>query len=335
MSYNDTRKLGGCMNQRYLDKIETISNYYETLKREFKWETDLGKHLVALNYVVHDRPLNTENIKSFSKVIKGKTGMFSPFRGTMQFAISGLLTSEYDQPEIQLVKMLEQEDTLKNVGFKQATYLPTALYALARCESDMSSNQLVERAKVIYDEMKRNHPFLTSGDDYALAILLANTSRNPEILERYYNALNSEGFSKTNGLQMLSHILSFNDKDVLTTVKRCVEIRDILKKNKLNVSSEYYPAIGLMALLEDEDGEILHDLVEASNYLKGQKGYKWLGKGMNVMIVAALIASEYVKDIEEGVMTTTLQVSVQSIIAAQQAAMIAAVGTTAAVAASS
>jgi len=183
--------------------------------------------------------------------------------------------------------------------------------------------------------MKKNHPFLTSGDDYALAILLANTNRNPEILEKYYKALNSEGFSKTNGLQMLSHILSFNDRDVLGTVKRCVEIRDVLKKNKLNISSEYYPAIGLMTLLDDENGELLHDLVEASNYLKGQKGYKWLGKGMNVMIVAALIASEYVKDIEEGVMTTTLQVSVQSIIAAQQAAMIAAVGTTAAVAASS
>ncbi|MCH4886576.1 DUF4003 domain-containing protein [Acidaminobacter sp. JC074] len=322
------------MEKRYDLKIEDITKNYEQLKKDFKWELDLSKHLVALNYVIQDKEVDSEYIKAFNKEIKERTGMFSPFRGNMQFAIAGLLTAEYDDPSSQLETMLRYQDTLKSVGFKQSTYLPTALYALLKCD-EMSPNMLAERAKGVYDDMKKNHPFLTSGDDYALAILLANSGRDPQVLERYYSAMSSEGFSKANGLQMLSHILSFSERDVQSTVKRCVQIKRTLKENKLNITSDYYPAIGLMTLLDDENDELLNALVETSNTLRSQKGYKWLGKGMNVMIASALIASEYVKEKETSLMTTSLQVSIQSIIAAQQAAMIAAVSASTAVAASS
>ena len=62
-----------------------------------------------------------------------------------------------------------------------------------------------------------------------------------------------------------------------------------------------------------------------------------MGKGMNVLIGSALIAGESVNQIQGGMLPTTLQISIQSIIAAQQAAMIAAVGasTTAAVSSAS
>ena len=98
--------------------------------------------------------------------------------------------------------MLNNEKILKGIGFKYSTYLPTALYALSSVYEGDDVAGYAEKAMGIYKEMKQSHPFLTSGDDYALAILLAGTDHSPDVLEDYYQALNGRGFAKSNGLQL-------------------------------------------------------------------------------------------------------------------------------------
>ena len=174
--------------------------------------------------------------------------------------------------------------------------------------------------------MKQNHPFLTSGDDYALAILLAGTDHSTDLLEDYYQALNGRGFTKSNGLQMLSHIMAFSEKNVRDSVDQCERVYNHLKANKLKIYSEYYPAIGLISLLDVDQDKLIDDLVEVAIYLRGQKKYKWLGKGMNLLMASAIITSEYIKEKSgDMVVDTTVSISIQAIIAAQQAAMVAAI----------
>ena len=86
-------------------------------------------------------------------------------------------------------------------------------------------------------------------------------------------------------------------------------------------------------MLDDDRGEIINDLIEVATYLSKQKKYKWLGKGMNILMASAIITSEYIKENDANVVATTLTVSIQAIIAAQQAAMIAAANASTATAA--
>lgn len=320
------------MDRKYESQVEDMLENYMSIKKAFAWEMDISKHLVAMNFTIQGKNANADEIKDLMKYMKQQTGMFSPFRGSMAFPIAGLLASDSNEPQNLLDEMLSYQEPMKSVGFKSSMYLPVALYAMTFRDESYNVTSLGNRAMDVYKEMKKNHPIVTSGDDYALAILIAQSGKNTDIMERYYQGLASEGFTKGNGLQALSHILSFSELDVNSTIRKCTKIYQTMKDNKLKVYGDYYAAIGLIALLEDTDGHLLNEFVELANFLRSQKKYKWLGKGVNVLFASALIASEYIKDIENGVMNTTLQVSIQTLIAAQQAAMIAAISCSAAAA---
>lgn len=314
------------MKLTYEKKVNQMIEYYQAMRKPFRWENDLVRHLLALTYAMKGKDLNPEPIKEMKDYIKQTTGLFSPFRGHMMFALSGLLCANSNTPQRQFDQMLKHQQVLKDVGFKHSTYLPTALYALSSVYEGPNVASYAEKAMAIYQEMKQNHPFLTSGDDYALAILLASTDHRPDLLEDYYQALNRRGFSKSNGLQMLSHVMAFSDKGVTDAADQCERINNHLKANKLKVYSDYYPSIGLISLLSNTQDHLMGDLVEVTTYLRGQKGYKWLGKGMNLLIASAIISSEYIKEnSQDTVVDTTISISIQAIIAAQQAAMIAAI----------
>ena len=320
------------MKNRYEEKVQNMIQYYQNLKKAFIWEQDMVKHVVALTYAMKDKVLDLSQIKDMKDYIKTKTEMFSPFRGHMMFALSGLLCAASDTPKAKFDFMVTHEKTLKTVGFKNASYLPIALYALTNINENHEVTGYVEKAMLIYKEMKHNHPFLTSGDDYALAILLAGTDHSPQRLEDYYQALNERGFSKSNGLQALSHIMAFSDKQIKDAVDYCERIYVQLKEHKLKLYPDYYSAIGLVSLLDMEQNELMTDLIEVASYLKNHKKYMFLGKGMNILIASGIIASEYIKEKSyDMVISSTLSVSIQAIIAAQQVAIITAASTAAAV----
>ncbi len=319
------------MKTIYESKINTLISHHQTLKKAFKWEHDLNLHLVALNYVLNNRSVTPDRLKEAQQFIKENTGLFSSFRGTNLFAICGLVVSENDMALSRLKTMMANVEVAKKSGFKNNNYLPAALYALDKVYDGTDTETFLKKAHDLYKEMKRNHPFLTGGDDYALAIILANSNGNPEEIEKNYKALAEAGFSKSNGLQMMSHILTLSDMETENLTKICVDIYHKLKENKLKINSTYYPAIALMSLLPEDNTE---DLIEVAQCLKSQKGYKWLGKGMNVLIASALIAGESINQIQNSMLSTTLQISIQSIIAAQIVALIAAVSASTTVAAS-
>lgn len=312
------------MKKIYEEKVSKLTSNYLEIRKQFIWENDLAKHLIALTYAMNEKDVDVDEIKYMQEYIKSNTGIFSSFRGTIGFALAGLLCASSKNAKQQFDFMIDNEKLLKQSGFKSSIYLPTALYALSSTHDGYDSRNQISKAVEIYKEMRNNHPFLTSGDDYALAILLANTDHDMNDIEKLYEELNNNGFYKSNGLQMLSHILAFSEKSRDETIKICVEAYEQLKKNRLKVSAAYYPAIGIMTLIPDEQGEFKNDVIDITNYLREQKKYKWLDKGMNVMIGASLIASEYIKEqTDKNVISTSLNVSIQAIIAAQQAAMIA------------
>ncbi len=321
------------MKEVYQSKLDKIIQDYEVLRKTFKWDNDLAKHLISLTFTMKDKLLNTNQIEEMKAYIKRETGVFSSFRGNMMFILAGLLSASSDIPQRDFDRILNNEKKMKEVGFKSGTYLPSALYTLISVCDDAQVEAHLKKAKDIYQDMKENHPFLTSGDDYALAILLASTNHNPQILEAYYTELSTQGFRKSNGLQMLSHILVFSQNETSETTKKCGRILKELKNNKLNVSSDYYAAIGVVTLLDIDENMLIADLIEIASYLKKIKHYKWLGKGMHILIASAIISCQYVNEQSEDILIdTTLNVSIQAIIAAQQAAMIAAIAASSAAA---
>lgn len=321
------------MNAEYTKIADEMLSNYDVLKSPFKWEMDISRWLVALAYAMDAKALDTDEIKDLIKYAKKNTGMFSTFRGASLFPICSLLNINSIAPTDDFDTMTDNYKLMKSVGFKQTTHFQVALYTLNVSYTGNDPEGHLEQAMEVYKEMRSNHPFLTGGDDYALAILLAKERGKLDKIEEYYSALKSSGFSVSNGLQMMSHILTFSNEPSKVVVSRCREISDQLKANKLKVYSEYYSAIAIMALIGSD--AYTNNLIELAKYIKGQKQAKWLSKGIVVMLASAIVSKGAAEDSNQDKVMAALNVSVQAIIAAQQAAMIAAVSVAAASSAAS
>lgn len=321
------------MNSNYKNTCDKLIDNFALLKSSYRWENDLSKWLVALSYAVKNEEVDTKNIDLIKDYIKKETAMFSPFRGTSLFTLSGLLSLDALDARSKFDTMNKNYEAVKKAGFKQTSYIPIALYTLSQIFDSRDYTSYAEEAMDIYKEMKANHPFLTGGDDYALAILLIKERSKLDKIEVLYKALREAKFDSSNGLQMMSHILTFSDEPVKLLVERCSHIRDVLKKNKLRVYADYYAAIALLALAGIDSA--VDDLVELALYLKSNKHAKWIGKGMVVMLASAIITSSLIDNSDDELIITSLKVSIQSIIMAQQAAMIAMIGASAAATSSS
>lgn len=178
------------INNNYLNMVEDMVAQYKVLKSHFKWEQDMSKHLIALQHVMYKKHVTPERILQLKDQVKNETKAFSPYRNQSMFTICGLLSSQAYNASQQLSEIISYEEILKSHGFKQSTYLPFTAYVLSQIDDERSKDTLLSYASDIYQSMKKNHPLLTSGDDYTLAILLAASDQDVELVEKYYQALN-------------------------------------------------------------------------------------------------------------------------------------------------
>ncbi|MCB2288272.1 DUF4003 domain-containing protein [Clostridium sp. CS001] len=312
------------------EKLDKLINLFQEVSSQYKWEQSLTNHFTALTYTLNNKDFDKEKIENVRKHMKKTTGMFSYYRGTSMIILSSLLSCKYDNPQQEFNKMLQYDEKLKTAGFKNSMYLPMANYALlSTCTEEWADNRIT-KAIEIYKEMKKNHPWLTSGDDYPLSILLAESDMPVnniiDNMEECYTLLNEIGFSKSNGLQFLSHILGFRKEDSKVKVLRCKEIFDKLKENKMKVYSGGYAIVGFLSLLGEEGNAAVEQVIEIVKVLKSTKKYKWLTKETHLFTAAALVSDLYINNMknQKELMQTVIGISIEALIAAQTVAVIAA-----------
>ncbi|MBU3191633.1 DUF4003 domain-containing protein [Clostridium bowmanii] len=309
------------MQQLVEEKLDRLIDIFQQVSTQYKWEGSLTNHFAALTYTLNNIAFDKEKIEDVRKHIKDTTGAFSNYRGTSKIILSSLLASQYDNPKCEFDKMLNYDKKMKEAGFKNNMYLPIANYALLATCGEEGAAARIEKAKEIYTEMKNNHPWLTGGDDYPLAILLANSNDSVnsivENMEECYNLLNENGFGKNNGLQLLSHILGFRKEDNKSKVLRCKEIFDKLKENKMKVYSTGYAIIGFLSILGDNGYEAVDQVIEVVKILKSTKKYKWLSKENHLYTAAALVSDVYIENIKDqkDLIQTTIGISIEALIA--------------------
>lgn len=327
------------MKESLKRKADVMCDVYSQLYKKYKWKAnDVALRFAACVYSQSDKKFQIEQYDRLIKHIKKNTGLFSYFRATLLYSTAAQLICQFDQPEQAFLDLLGCDQILKENGFKATSYRGIAAYALLLTCSEEVTEPRVRKALAIYKRMKDKHYWLTTTDDYGIAVLLAAEKEDQDNLiariEANYQRLNQEGFGKSNGLQFLSHLLTFSPEPATELARRAKEVADFLKANKLKVSSMYYGAIGLLVLLGQDCNKALTDLVEMVDYLKANKAFKWYYKEINVLMISALVGSEYVEELKQkNLGTTSIGIAIEALIAAQTAAMIASV--TAATAAAS
>ncbi|MCB2294175.1 DUF4003 domain-containing protein [Clostridium algoriphilum] len=312
------------------EKLDRLIDLFNQVSMQYKWQQPLTNHFVALTYTLNKSEFDKNKIENLRKHIKKTTGIFSHYRSASMMIISAVLSSKYDDPKVEFNKILNYDKRMREVGFKNSMYLPIANYALLATCDEEGVDTRINKAIELYKEMRKNHPWLTSGDDYPLSIFLSKSDSSVksiiENMEECYKLLNQNGFKKNNGLQFLSHILGFRKEDNAVKVLRCIRMFNKLKQNKIKVYSGGYAAIGFLSILGEEGYEAVDQVIEVVRILKSTKKYRWLTKETHLYTAAALVSDVYIENMKNNkeLIQTIIGISIEALIAAQIVATVAA-----------
>lgn len=327
------------MNQTLRNYCELFIENRTIIKSNFGWENSYLYPLCAGIYTGREMQADPVRMKECRDLLKQNTGVFSNFRGESKLALITQLAIS-PNPEEKLKHALEIYGLLK-AEFYTSSYLPITALAIADLAQPDQYESIAGRTRHIYELMKQDHPFLTASEDSAFSALLALSQMGDSQilyeLDCCYETLKPYFFS-ANAVQSLTHVLALGEGGHQEKCRRTVELFDGLKDrgHKYSTGNEL-PTLGVLALLDRDIEELIHDVIEADEYLEGQKGFGAFGIGSRQrrMYAAILTADSSLADSKKTVMNTAAINGTVSVIIAQEAAMCAAIAAAAAASAAS
>ncbi|WP_171038080.1 DUF4003 family protein [Aquibacillus sediminis] len=320
------------------NKIKDYVSLFHQLRRELKWKLmdDNVKMMIAASYVINKKGFDFQRFNQLSNHIKGEVGMFSTLKSHQRFTTAAMLDVRYQDPKNKFSEMMELYDLLVSHRFSRGAFTYIAALVLLS-NQEMDPQTAVKKAMEIYKAMKKEHGILTSSSDYPLVAMLANHEKGvEELIERmeyFYHQLHDKGLRKGNDLQFLSHILSLdtsNNSQVL--MDRCQQMIDAFRMQGEKIKPKFYPEVGMLSLVNPSD-DVIRDILQVKDQLDQEKKLKW-HKDMNFRMAVNFVISTHTEDSQ--LLETGMATTIETILQAQQAALIATMaGTTAAASSSS
>jgi len=312
-----------------------LEETYSQVENAVGWSIDKRIILsIASYYVTTGKAFNGQRFLTVSDTIKDKSSWTSPLRSQAHYMLVAFLENKGQDPSEAVDAVLAKHDLLKEAGFKRSShsYLTTLLM------SDYVEEQASEvtSAMALFNEMKKHHPFLTSADDYLYAMMLGKMEGNAvelaDTMNRYYRELRKQGFYMGNELQWMSQVLTYKGTEYdENIVSRTVSIRDQLKATGVKVRMSHYVMVAFLAVLNVTDMQLQH-VIETYNELSKMKLFKWY-KDMGLPVAIQLETKHMIDQTESS--SVQFLMTIEMVIQAQQAAMIATMAATSSVIASS
>lgn len=299
----------------------------DIIKETFFWESSYLYPVVACVFTDKRRMANRERLERCRDILKENTGLFSNFRSYIKLPMISMMAVS-SNPEDKLNRALNAYDLLRQ-HFFSSSYLPLASMTISDFAQPAQYETVAQRTRRIYNLMKQEHPFLTSGEDSVFAALLALSDKPDEVLvrdaEQCYDILKPQFFSG-NAVQSLSYVLALCEGSAETKCDRTMQLFDKLKDQGYKYGTGYELAtLGVLAMLPADLDAIADDTVHAAQFLAGQKGYGILGmtKRQRLMHAGMIVTSDYLG--QDASMHTAAVSGTISLIIAQQTAMCAAI----------
>lgn len=324
------------MNQSLKEKCQVFVANKEAIEKKFKWESSYVIPACGMLYTEKNVTVNSEKLEQCNDIVKKEMSIFSNFRGCVKMVLISKMALS-DNPKSYLDKVVRTYDLLKKHRISATEYTALAAMVIADNDAVTEPEGVVEKVKILYDQMKKNHPLLTSSEDAAFASLLAMSELTEDVvlkeMEVCYNALLPK-FSSSNAVQSLSHILALDTRDSEVKCNEVVTLYEMLKKKGKKYDSSAISVLGGLIMLDVEKDKLVSDILEVDAYLKEQKGFGFWGIGdkQRLLYATALVMNWYTSGKEE--MQITILTSSVALMIAEQMAMLAAISAANAAAAS-
>lgn len=278
------------MMKRYTHYLDA----FEAIKQATKWSlTDDFRRLMAINYAIHDMAFDSTRFETAQAALKQKTGMFSKFRGTNSLVWLSFLDAKYEVVAPAIDEALRLDQLLDRKHFRYSTLRPFIASQLLNVDEP---ERRLDEASALYQTFKQHHPWLTSEEDLLSALVLVQAFDDHdglnERIETYYEALKVH-VSRSNELQLVSHLLAFSELAPDDAVTRFLAWRERLQRQKITVRNEHLPPLALLTIVTeptDETVQAVADIVLAET-----EKQRWFNTH-SLTVALQLVAAEHITE---------------------------------------
>lgn len=261
---------------------------------EFESVMKLG----AMMFVNAGREVDVERLKECKRILKGKVGLLSNFRGYMKYLVQIKMAladdpSEYIDGVLDVYQRLKQNIMLPGEMVSMAA---TTIYENCSAEE---RDAVVDKTREAYAKIKSRHRFLTGEEDLALVALMVMEDIDPDQAaqraEELYTMLKDNYLPGSDTPQSVAMVLALSKKPAEQKVKDFFALYEACKaaghatgKNKAMTIYATY------ADMDEAREKIVSEIGEVDLWLKKQKGYGALGVGASVrrLLAAAFVLED-------------------------------------------
>ncbi len=253
-----------------------IENETIVRKAAFLELEDLAK-MGALFYTAKGWTANADTIKASKEILKRKTGIFSNFRGSLQYAIQVKMSLEAD-PETWLDDVLSIYHKLVEGRKLPGEILAMTAITIYEQGRGKDIDRVIADTKEAYAAIKKAHKFLTDESDMSFIALMVMSGKDVyktvEEVETLYLALKDRFRMPSDTAQSAALVLSMSGKPANEKVEAFVKLYETLRAEKHGTSKG--KPMSIYAAFADVDtplAELASEIGEADDWLKTQKGY--------------------------------------------------------------
>ena len=263
------------MNHQTESKCLTLVENYRILAADNKMEFTEMLLACAGIYLAAGREPDPDRIRECKKLLKSKAGLFSNFRGSDELLVRCKMALAPD-PERYFESVESAYQRIKTFFSGEQTVLAAMILA-----EQGGSEDLAEKTKQIYKEMKNAHPWLTSENDLPFAALMAVSGKDASAVyaeaEEIYAHLNGKLKADKDTLQMLSHVLAIRGGRTENKCEKLCALSDGLKAagHSLGRGSR----LAILGILADSGlpaDTLIDRICEADDFLKQHKPFRGL-----------------------------------------------------------
>jgi len=324
-----------------MDSVEQYLQVFDDLRRRKRWSTGTNfLRFAALTLAASDIDSDDVDLEGTAKLLAAEAGGFSPLASAIRHSVAALLIRRGLDPVPIVHRVKDTLVLFKRHKLRRGGNPPVlaALLLVLDAGAEVPSDTTVARMKAILDRWNEDHFFLTGIDDYPMAAMHATRDLSVEQLglevEQIYRNLDRAGFSKGEQLQLVSHLLMFSPVGPREAAMRFERVAAALKRAGHKVRSSHYDEIAMLTLSGGDVDEMVLRVLDVRDRLRAARPRP--SAEIAFSLAAGIVLAEETrraKDTAEVADVATLR-SVQAIIEAQQAAMIAVMAATSTVAVS-
>ena len=277
---------------------------FESAKKICRWDGAASAATMAATFIGNDLPTDINAITKAQQVIKKNAGVFSGLRFGYARNIVTAAVSMADDQESAIKTIAKIEADLKPGMFESFQWIICATMIYLNSENG-DYETAVNRTRMIYNDIAKNHPIIGGSKHVANCALLAMSDKDPIYVSEEYEECYKELikiYGKGSASLYAAAAMSLFGGGADIKAEKVKMLHQTLKGMRFHFTTDGLEIIALISgLFGENPQDILRDMVEVSNELSKVKGMGAWGVGDKVrnMLAATIVIDACTEDRKE------------------------------------